>query len=150
MSERHGEELGLSLSELMGVGVESIPELAGTYGQAATLFSTTATNSSDAFNMQQNASMGATKSRIYPSWLTLRDQIQDLFAQSQANLNETASTVVEVVNSYARQDEEAAQALRDSAKTTYPDLPPVGYGENPVNPPVLGTPNYSTENNDGQ
>lgn len=118
MNEQSGEVLGVSLSSLYEAAYR-VADMADVYhGANGSVAATTHGDSGAAFaNLSQGASSTAyTGGSVGAAWAELRDELMDIFAETQINLSSTAETLVAVVNHYARDDEAAAESLAATVK----------------------------------
>ncbi|MGH8876603.1 MAG: hypothetical protein ACRD0P_04550 [Stackebrandtia sp.] len=166
MAELSGAPLGAKLKDLLIVATDKIPAMASIYGDSNGKLAKTSEGQNDAFYQHEaSPAMGGGEiSRIYGSWTILRDELQDVFGQTQTNLNDTATTMVEVVNSYARDDDAAEKGLRTAHEGNNDDayhpehnpkgdknipwIPPLGGEDKPGVPPKTEKPVPSEDNYD--
>jgi hypothetical protein len=121
-----GEELGVCLSDLWRCAMSALPLLADR-----------ATNANRA--VASAAAPGDT-SRIYPLLAEVRDEFQNILAQSSENVYESAAALADIVKRYAESDDAARQAF-DTQRSQF-GLPPLTESA-PPQPPVRHAPRPS-------
>lgn len=152
MNEIRGADLGVELHKLYQAA-HQIADMADLYYAAnAAVAETTGGPDGTAFAnvVQGQAKTSTTGGSLGAAWSAMRDELLDLFAETQINLSDTADTLTAAVNSYAGEDDAAARRLaevvaneREDGRTyddaNLPSLPPVNTGdEGPaVKPPPM-------------
>lgn len=97
-----GNRLASDLKQLLIVAHSHLPSMATAFEKAADQVATTSADDDGVF-----------AGEVGPAWQRLRNEYQRLLSQSQANMQDCATALVQCVNAYAEQDARAATQLRD-------------------------------------
>lgn len=112
-----GAELATDLQKLWLCATQDIPEIASRWSGANQEL---AAHSADqgAFNRQTSFNAGGhdvsmtSVGRVYPYFDALRDDIQNIMAESTTNAYDAADALITIANNYAANDTEAGNELK--------------------------------------
>ena len=115
-----GWELGVSLYGLWICATSDIPSMAERTATANQVLGANA-DDSGRFNRSERVTgyapgghdiSSATTGRVYPFYDRLRDDLQNILAESTTNLYDCADALLKIMNEYAATDQEAADTLK--------------------------------------
>lgn len=139
-----GDKLGADLSDLMAVAKLDLPDMADTF---AVLNNTLGDHSADG-NVLAPCPTTASLGPVGPSWLVLRDRLQDYLADAASKCEAAADAVTYIVNLYASTDATAAADLRAVWSGGLPaDLGAYQGDHLPLAPPPVVTSHDGTDYN---
>ncbi len=110
----HGEALGVHLASLYKCATVNLPELAERPAEANRALAG-ASGDSSAFSrpttIPGTSYTGSGTGRVFPYYDQLRDALQDILAESVRNIYDSADALMQIANTYAATDAEAAREL---------------------------------------
>jgi hypothetical protein len=101
-----GWKFAADLSDLRMVGAVDLPAMAFTFAALNNAVDKTEAGDSDGFAWQSGG-----MSQAFGPWAELRDSLQNLLGQTSQNLEVAAQAVLQIVETYAATDAEAAASL---------------------------------------
>lgn len=120
-----GEDLGICLADVWKCAMSALPPLAERATRANQVIA--------------RAAAPGNTSRIYPLLAEVRDEFQNILAQSSDNVYESAAALADIVKRYAESDERARQELDSQRVKDGNNLPPLTTPP-PQQPPVWHAP----------
>ncbi|MGH3664112.1 MAG: hypothetical protein ACRDTQ_19950 [Micromonosporaceae bacterium] len=118
MPPHTGTTLGAELYDLWVCARVKIPEVAEAYLDANKSVARTSSGDRQAFirGVEDHTGKHDTAGQVYPHWRNLRDEFQNILADTVENLTIIGDTLEAVVKLYASTDEAAAQELQMSVR----------------------------------
>jgi hypothetical protein len=101
-----GWKFAADLSDLRMVGAVDLPAMAFTFAALNNVVDKTEAADDAGFAWQSGG-----MSQAFSPWAQLRDSLQNLLGQTSQNLETTAQAVLQIVETYAATDAEAAASL---------------------------------------